>query len=168
MMVGIFGAVALYVCSFPATIAGVIYGDGLHFSGSGSKILSWCGSLLDRHMGWFIWYVVALLLGPIALMWITDLFGFGKLTAKAREKYGMVLSGKSYPGQPLVRLVAGTLFLPFVPTIVAAMAACMIGLLVLCLIGLYGAVELARFGGLRYLITRLAVRDGMRDARRRR
>jgi len=168
IMVGLFGGVALYVCSFPATIAGVMYGDRLYFTGSGSRVLSWCGSLLDRHMSWFIWYIVALLFGPLGLMWISNLIGFGKLAAKAREKYGLIFSGRPYPGQSFVRLVAGTLFLPFIPTIVAAFAACMIGLLVLLLIGLYGAVELARFGGFRYFITRLAVRDGISDALKRR
>lgn len=165
ILVGLWGGVSLYICSFPASIAGVMYGDRLYFTGTGSRVLAWCGMLLDRHLSWFIWYILALVLGPVGAMWILGLTGLGKLAAKAREKYGRLFSGRPYPGQPFVRLVTGILFMPFVPTIIAAMAAFMIGLLVLFLIGLYGAVELARLGGLRYLITRLAVRDGMRDAR---
>jgi len=126
-MVGMIGGVALYVCSFPATIAGVIYGDRLYFTGSGSIFLSWCGSLLDRHMSWFIWYIMALLLMPMGLMWLSGIAGFNRLSEKAREKFGCPFSGTPYPGQALVRLAAGTMFLPFIPTIIAAMAACMIG-----------------------------------------
>ena len=168
MMVGFLGGVALYVCSFPATIAGVMFGDGLHFRDPEWSFLSWCGSLLDRHMGWFVSYALALFLWPLGVMWFLGLFGLGKLAESTRAKYGCLLSGKRYPGYLVVRLVAGTLFLPFVPTIVAAIASFMMGLLIMFLLGLYALVELGRFGGLRYFVTRLAVRDGMRDARGRR
>ena len=170
MMVGLLGGVSLYVCSFPATIAGVMFGDGLHFREEGWSFLSWCGSLLDRHMRWFISYVLILFLGPLCVMWILGLFGLGKIYESTRAKYGCLLSGKRYPGYLVVRLWAGALFLPFIPTIIAAIASFMMGLLIMFLLGLYALVELGRFGGLRYFVTRIAVRDGMRDAlgRRRR
>jgi hypothetical protein len=44
------------------------------------------------------------------------------------------------------------------------MAGFVIVLLALALLALYAAVELGRMGGFRYLITRTAVKHGVRDA----
>jgi len=103
MMVGFLGGFALYVCSFPATIGGVMFGDGLHFREEGWSFLSWCGSLLDRHMRWFISYDLILFLGPLGVMWILGLFGLGRIAESTRAKYGCLLSGKRYPGYLFVR-----------------------------------------------------------------
>jgi hypothetical protein len=166
--VGMFGAPILYVCSFPATIGGIIFGDRLHFPGWESRIIAWCGELLDRHILWFVGYIGSLFLVPIAIGNLLRLFGLARMAREAEAKYGWTLFDGRSPGRVPLLIWTGILAAPFVPTVVAAMAACAIAALAMTLIALYGFVEIGRLGGFRYLITRWAVRDGMRDALKRR
>jgi hypothetical protein len=166
--VGLFGAPILYACSFPATIAGVIFNDNLYFPDRGYRVLAWCGTLLDRHILWFVGYVGSLLLVPIAIGNLLRLFGLARMAREAESKYGWTLFDGRSPGRIPLLIWTGILAVPFVPTVIAAMAACAIAALALALIALYGFVEIGRLGGFRYLIMRLAVRHGTHDALRRR
>jgi hypothetical protein len=159
---GFIGIPTLYCASFFATIGGVVFSDTLYFRQWG--LLGWCGLLLDRHLGWFVCYIASLIFGPIVLGFLLRPFGFGSMVAKVQEKYGSFCSGRKYPGQTFIRAVAAILCLPYLPTVIAAMAGFMIVLLALALLALYAAVELGRMGGFRYLITRTAVKHGVRDA----
>ena len=145
-----------------------MYSDRLFFPGLDGRFLTWCGQLLDRHLSWYFKYIGVLVLGPFPMMWSFKLIGLHKIAERAQSKYGGILSGKPYPGYTLVRTVACILFLPFVPTIIAAVVACIIGICVMAGIALYGLVSFGRMGGSRYFITRWAVRDGIRDAMNRR
>jgi len=166
--VGLFGTPILYVCSFPASIAGVIFRDNLYFPDRGYRALAWCGTLLDRHILWFVGYVGSLLLVPIAIGNLLRLFGLARMAREAESKYGWTLFDGRSPGRVPLLIWTGILAAPFVPTVIAAMAACAIAALALALIALYGLMEIGKLGGFRYLITRLAMRDGMRDALKRR
>ena len=159
---GFIGIPALYCASFFATIGGVVFSDALYFREWGQ--LGWCGQLLDKHLLWFVCYISALILGPISLGLLFRPFGFGAMVDRVQDKYGGFCSGRKYPGQTFIRAVAAILCLPYLPTMIAAMAGFMVILLALALLALYAAVELGRMGGFRYLLTRTAVKHGVRDA----
>ena len=167
-VVGFFGGLTLYLGGFFASMSGHMFSNGLYFHELEFRFLAWCGLLLDRHLAAFLFYLAGLFVLPLVLIFAFGLLVPDNRPPDARRECENFLSGRPFPGRIWVRVVACLLYLPFVPTLLAAMAGLTVVLMVLASLGLYAIVISLRSFGFRYLWTRAAVRAGVRDAMGRR
>jgi hypothetical protein len=163
-VVGIFGGLTLYMGSFFATMSGSMFSDTLYFHEQEFRFMAWCGLLLDRHLAAFLYYLAGLFFLPLVLLITVSVPRSEKHPPGGGEGCANFLSGRPFPGRTWVRVFACMLYLPFVPTLLAALAGLAVVLFVLSALALYALFISFRFFGFRYLWTRVAVRDGMRDA----
>lgn len=164
MSVGLVGAVILYVCCVPATLTGAFYSDRMFFRGAEARFLVWCGRLFDKHLVGFVAYTAALFFLPLPLIWLFELVGLQKVVDGAGARCKCLSIQWRYPGRPVVWTILGVLFLPFVPTIIAAIVGYCILLGVIIAAFIYVFSKLGRSTAGRYFVTRIAVRHGAKDA----
>jgi hypothetical protein len=163
LKVGIAGAITLYGCSFFATIAAALCSTQLFYHDGEYKFIAWCGTLFDRHRQWFYCYTSGLILSPLMPIALVRLLGPQDIADCPTEPHGTKIFRKYCPEHWLSRITAGFLFSPYIPTIVAASYVFVIIALLLGSLVIYALFQVGRYGGLWYLLTRLAVRDGVRD-----
>ena len=158
------GAFVCYFGNFFAHMAGAFYSNPFFFRGWGWRFIVWCGFFLDHHVGGYVFYVGALCAVSVTLSLLLRVLGGHEVMDEADRRFGGIPSGKAHKGHAARRLVAGLLFLPFMPPLIGALAGVMILVLAMALFAAYVLYCCLRYGGIRYLWTRAAVRGGIRDA----
>jgi hypothetical protein len=144
-------------------MAGAFYSNPFFFRGWEWRFIVWCGSFLDHHVGEYVFYVGVLCAVSVMLSLLLRVLGGPEAFDEADRRLGGVVSGKAHTSHAARRLVAGLLFLPFTPPLIGALAGVMILVLAVALFAAYVLFFCLRYGGLRYLWTRAAVRGGIRD-----
>ena len=161
---GIAGVIVCYFGDFFAHMTGAFYANPLFFRGWGWRFIVWCSSSLDHHVRGYVFYVGGLCAVSTMLSLLLRSLGCHEVLDEAERRPGGAPSGKPRTGHPARHMVAGLLFLPFAPPLVGALAGVMILVLAVALFAAYVLFCCLRYGGIRYLWTRAAVRGGIRDA----
>lgn len=162
--VGFAGASICYFGDLFAHMAGAFYSNPFFFRGWEWCFIVWCSSFLDHHVSGYSFYVGGLCAVSVILSLLVRSIECHEVLDEADRMLGGVRSSKPSASHPAGHLLAGLLFLPFVPPLIGALAGVMILVLVAVLFAAYVLFCCLRYGGINYIWTRAAVRSGVRDA----
>ena len=122
LWVGVVGGVILYAGSLFAKLAWSVFSDQVFFHGRVFGFIAWCGSLLDRHLIAYFCYVGGLIgSGAMLLLFAKFAKAFGPRSASLAQFAGWIFPLESGLCVFLDRC-AIVLLLPFIPTLIGALA----------------------------------------------